>query len=59
MKGLGFCTFVFSLSFATGIVDALVARTIQERALTDPIGHGNYGNRFGDIRKLVTAFSLA
>ncbi|KKZ65276.1 hypothetical protein EMCG_08884 [[Emmonsia] crescens] len=26
-----------------------MARTIQERALTDPIGHGNYGNFVDEI----------
>ncbi|PGH04021.1 hypothetical protein GX51_03691 [Blastomyces parvus] len=49
MKTPTFSTLVLSLTFATGIVDALVARTIQERANTDPIGHGNYGNFENEI----------
>ncbi|KMW68099.1 hypothetical protein BDDG_12579 [Blastomyces dermatitidis ATCC 18188] len=44
MKAINFPTLVLSLVYATGIVDALVTRTIQEQAKTDPVGHGNYGN---------------
>ncbi|KLJ06173.1 hypothetical protein EMPG_10402 [Blastomyces silverae] len=44
MKTISFSTLVLSLTYATGIVDALVTRTIHERAKTDPVGHGNYGN---------------
>ncbi|PGH02242.1 hypothetical protein AJ79_07691 [Helicocarpus griseus UAMH5409] len=49
MKGFGLPTLILSLTYASGIIDALAVRTLQERSLSDPLAHGNYGHVEGEV----------